>query len=348
MIIVRAPVRISFGGGGTDLAAYYQHYDGYVISAAITRYCYIVLGERSDGMLQISSSDYHNWRSYPRGVKPELTPPLALPAAALRWFMNHERKCMHYGLELFMGSEVPPGSGLGSSSAMAVALAHALSGFCGSTLSPQQAAELACTFEIDMLHEPIGKQDQYASAFGGLNSIEFTAHETRVTPLNLSRENLMTLRSRLLLFNTGLTHNAGKILGGEREDMQHGRGDMIEHLHRMKAIAHEMHAVLLAGDFDQFGRLLDEIWHVKHGLSPLISSTQIDHYYEMARRAGASGGKLTGAGGGGFLLLYCLPDKQQAVRNVLTQTGLQEMPFEFDMAGPSVTMHTAQMTNNAV
>jgi D-glycero-alpha-D-manno-heptose-7-phosphate kinase len=337
MIIVRAPVRISFGGGGTDLPAYYQRHVGYVISAAITRYCYVILRERKDGGLYFSSADYHESKNYPRGVTPLVEPPLALPAAAATWFLQHGG--LPSGAELFLASEVPPGTGLGSSSAMAVALAHALSAFCGCSLASQDAAELACTFELDLLKMPIGKQDQYASAFGGVNCIEFRGQCVHVMPLMLSQERLATLSASLLLFATGLTHNSSEILRSEQSALQQADNLKIERLTRMKELAYDMRDALLIGDFDSFGQLLDQSWQEKRRLSTRISSTAIDQYYTAAREAGAIGGKITGAGGGGFLLLYCPPERQEAVRAAMKQVGLAELPFDIDMAGPSVTVH---------
>ncbi|MBV9231607.1 MAG: GHMP kinase, partial [Chloroflexi bacterium] len=164
MVIVRTPVRISFGGGGTDLAAYYRQFGGFVVSAAITRYCYVIANAVPDGCIHISSADYHMWQAYPRGVTPPIAPPLALPKAAVSWFA--ERGLLASGVDLFLASEVPPGTGLGSSSAMAVALVHALATYAGLRMTAVEMAELACSLEIERLNMPIGKQDQYASAVG--------------------------------------------------------------------------------------------------------------------------------------------------------------------------------------
>jgi D-glycero-alpha-D-manno-heptose-7-phosphate kinase len=296
----------------------------------------VILRERKDGGLYFSSADYHESKNYPCGVTPLLEPPLALPVAAATWFLQHGG--LPSGVELFLASEVSPGTGLGSSSAMAVALAHALSAFCGRALASQDAAELVCTFELDLLKMPIGKQDQYASAFGDLNCIEFRGQCVYVMPLMFPQERLATLSASLLHFATGLTHNSSEILRSEQSALQQADNLKIERLTRMKELAYDMRDALLIGDFDSFGQLLDQSWQKKRKLSTRISSTTIDQYYTAALAAGTLGGKITGAGGG-FLLLYCPPEKQEAVRAAMEQVGLAELPFDIDMAGPSVTVH---------
>ncbi|HEU5230502.1 MAG TPA: hypothetical protein VFU49_21960 [Ktedonobacteraceae bacterium] len=330
MVIVRAPVRISFGGGGTDLAAYYAHFNGFVVSAAITRYCYVMAKATADGSIRISSADYHTWQSYPRDVIPPVAAPLSLPKAAIAWFM--ERGLLTEGVDLFLASEVPPGTGLGSSSAMAVVLVQALAAFVGMGIAPEEAAELACHLEIERLNMPIGKQDQYASALGGLNTIEFTADTVHTSALVLAPEIRNMLNARLMLFSTGQARNSADILDKQRADTTK-KVKTVEALHRIKALAIAMQKALVAGDLDHFGHLLDLGWQEKKQLSRKISSSAIDSWYEAARRAGASGGKIVGAGGGGFLLLYCPQARQQAVRATLLQYGLREMSFDFDLVG---------------
>ena len=333
MVIVRAPVRISFGGGGTDLAAYYASYGGFVVSAAITRYCYVVASPSPDGSYRINSSDYHVWETFGPGTEVVVHEPLILPKAAIASFM--ERGLDATGVDLFLASEVPPGTGLGSSSAMAVALVRALAAHLGQSLSPQEVAEQASAIEIERLGMPIGKQDQYASAFGGLNMIEFSNSGVAVRPLPLSPEVARQLSARLLLFATGQSRDSASILQQQREDSQ-AKPVVIETLHRLKKLASEMCDVLLHEDLDGFGRLLDLGWQEKRRLSGKISSTAIDVWYEAACQAGTLGGKITGAGGGGFLLLYCPPERQAALRQAMANFGLGEMPFDFDYTGAQV------------
>ncbi|HZR43884.1 MAG TPA: hypothetical protein VFB12_27465 [Ktedonobacteraceae bacterium] len=335
MVIVRAPVRISFGGGGTDLAAYYEQFGGLVVSTAITRYCYVIANRRKDGCINISSADYHVWETCERGTVPEIAAPLALPKAAIRWLTEQGLLESVGGVDLFLASDVPPGTGLGSSSAMAVALISALTALAGLQMTAAEAAELACHLEIERLHMPIGKQDQHASATGGLNTIEFMREGVQVTPLELPGDVISSLNARLLLFATGQTRDSADILGQQREDTQK-KPKTIESLHRIKALAIEMREALLRGDLDGFGQLLDEGWREKKGLSHKVSSETIDQWYEVARQAGAIGGKITGAGGGGFLLLYCPQACQQAVRKALEVFGLKEMSFDLDFVGVQV------------
>ena len=333
MVIVRAPVRISFGGGGTDLEAYYAHFGGLVLSAAITRYSYVIASTPVDGGISLSSADYRLWERYRPGYIPPVTEPLALPKAAIGAFREHG---IHKsGVELFLAAEVPPGSGLGSSSAMAVALCTALFAQTGTQYDAETLAETACRLEIERLGMPIGKQDQYASAFGGLNTIEFTSGGVRVVPLRLPADTVAALSSRLLLFSTGRTRDSAGILRGQRADSA-GSPAVIESLHAIKALALDMRAALVAADLDGFGALLHEVWQRKRTLSARVSSDTIDGWYAAARAAGALGGKITGAGGGGFLLLYCPPARQRKLREAMTAAGLREMTFAFDFGGATV------------
>ncbi|GAC1356804.1 MAG: GHMP kinase [Ktedonobacteraceae bacterium] len=339
MLIVRAPVRISFGGGGTDLAAYYQRFGGLVVSAAITRYCHVVVNERSDDLIQISSADYHEWESYPLGSQAPVQQPLALPKAVIAWFAA--QGALKRGIDLFLASEVPPGTGLGSSSAMTVALVHALSVLTGRPLEPLELADLACHVEIELLQMPIGKQDQYASACGGLNTIEFTSQGVNVTPLSLNAQSTAALNRRLLLFTTGQVRNSADILAQQRTDTQR-QPKTIDALHRIKSLAIDMQQALLAGELDYFGELLDKAWQEKKSLSTKVSSQLIDQCYTAACQAGALGGKITGAGGGGFLLLYCPLRHQQAVREALFPFGLREMKFDIDFPGTQISTSSWQ------
>jgi D-glycero-alpha-D-manno-heptose-7-phosphate kinase len=333
MVIVRAPFRISFGGGGTDLAAYYSRFGGFIVSAAITRYCYVVADQSPGGGIHINSADYRVHETYARGEIPAAEGHLALAKAVIAYFAN--QGLLERGVSLFLASEVLPGTGLGSSSAMAVALVRALAAHLTLPIGAIEAAELACKLEIEHLAMPIGKQDQYASACGGLNAIEFTANGVDVTPLDLPADVITTLSSRLLLFSTGQTHNSAAILRQQQADTL-TKPRVTESLHRIKALARNMREALLAEDLDLFGQLLDLSWREKRSLSKKISTATIDHYYQAARKAGALGGKIVGAGGGGFLLLYCTTHCQEAVRETMTRFGLREVTFDFDFAGARV------------
>lgn len=332
MIEARAPVRISFGGGGTDLAAYYARHGGVVVSAAITRYSRVAAGPSADGGFAISSEDYGVAERFPAGEPPPVAGALTLPKAAIERFAPALRRC---GVALSLSAEAPPGSGLGSSSAMAVALVAALSAYTGAHLGKAALADAACRLEIERLAQPIGRQDQYASAFGGINTITFSAGGVRVEPLALAPGVAGALSERLLLFFTGQQRDAASILRQQQADSG-ANLPVIESLHRIKALACQMREALLGADLDGFGALLDQGWQEKRRLSGRISSAQIDCWYEAARSAGAGGGKIAGAGGGGFLLLYCPPRSQPALRAAMETCGLRELPFDFDHAGAQI------------
>ncbi len=324
---------MSFGGGGTDLAAYYAAHGGFVVSAAITRYAYVMASVPPDGSIRINSADYRIWQAYEPGHIPPVAEPLSLPKAAIeRWASEG---LGNTGVDLFLTAEVPPGTGLGSSSAMSVALMHALGALSGHPLDSRAAAEEACAIEIDRLGMPIGKQDQYASAFGGLNTIEFAADGVQVRRLPLSPGLVQDLSDRLLLFSTGHSRQAASILREQQADTG-TKPAVREALHHIKALAYEMHAALLEGEFDRFGQLLHRAWEQKRRLSNRISSAAIDGWYDAARHSGALGGKIAGAGGGGFLLLYVPLDRQAAVRATMAEHGLSELRFDFDWEGARV------------
>jgi D-glycero-alpha-D-manno-heptose-7-phosphate kinase len=333
MVIARAPLRISFGGGGTDLEAYYHQYGGLVLSAAISRYCYVVATEPSQGGIHITAANLNQWESFPSGTAPAVAEPLALPKAAIERFAGELRA--RAGVSLLLASDVPPGTGLGSSSAMAVALLRALGAFTDTPLTPDDVADLACRLEIERLGMPIGKQDQYASAFGGLNAIEFTAQGVQVNPLRLTSDTLAALARRLLLFSTGRTRDAASVLRTQQRDTRSNPA-VIASLHALKSLAAQMCDALENEQLDCFGGLMNVAWQRKKQLARNISSQDIDGWYTAAREAGALGGKIAGAGGGGFLLLYCPPRRQHILRRVMERCGLREMSFDFDFAGGRV------------
>jgi D-glycero-alpha-D-manno-heptose-7-phosphate kinase len=333
MVIVRAPVRISFGGGGTDMSSYYTQHGGFVVSTAIARYASVMAYPRGDGEIHITSADYGQHEAFRRGDIPPVNEPLSLPKAAIARFARHGLAAT--GIDMLLTSEVPPGTGLGSSSAMAVALTRAIAEYTGMALTTNEIAEIACSLEIDYLGMPIGKQDQYASAFGGLNTIEFSTAGVTVTPLPLPPGTLRALDDRLMLFSTGIQRRSGSLLSRQQANMR-DQPEVVEALHRIKQHAYAMCEHLSDGDLDGFGRLLHECWLEKRRLSNGVSSPAIDDCYGAARDAGALGGKITGAGGGGYLLLYVPLSVQPRVRQTLRGRGLREMPFTFDSAGVQV------------
>ncbi len=334
MLIARAPVRISLAGGGTDLPAYYLRYGGAVINTAINRYFYVVVNVNDSDTLQITSSDYQTFYRHNPDNELLFDGSLSLPRAVLHHFG------LAHGLSMFLASEVPPGTGLGSSSAVTVALVKAVSAACGWTMSKQEIAEEACFIELQKLAMPIGKQDQYASAFGGVNYIEFRSDGVEVTPLSLALETWQRLQRNLMLFFTGSARNSAEILGKQSRSSRQDDATVIQALHKVKALTAEVRRCLETGDLNTFGELLDQNWQSKKRFAPGVSNQRIDESYDRARACGAIGGKITGAGGGGFLMLYCEERHQRRVTEALDALGLQRMDFRFDQNGAQVLMNS--------
>jgi D-glycero-alpha-D-manno-heptose-7-phosphate kinase len=333
MLIARAPLRIGLAGGGTDLEAYYGRHGGAVISATIDKHVYVIVSPEAGRHIQVSSSDY---RSFFRNGVDELARidgDLRLPKAVLRRFG------VRSGLSILLASQVPPGTGLGSSSAIAVALTKALSELCGRHLSPAQVAEAACDVEIRELGMPIGKQDQYAASFGGLRFYEFTGDGVRTERLDVPPGTMAALEERLMLFFTPGRHDSGQILAEQRRNCLDGTTGAVEALHEIEEIALRTRADLLAGDVSRVGAGLHQSWMAKRRLARGISHPAIDAWYELARGAGASGGKIAGAGGGGFLLLCCEPERQEAVTAALDGAGLVRMDFRLESGGAMVIVN---------
>ncbi len=330
MLIVRTPVRVSFAGGGTDLPAYYLQHDGLVISTTINKYFYTILTERDDDNVQVISADLQTMTNVARlDELPVGHGELDIPLQVLRQFRTPR------GLNLFLASEVPPGTGLGSSASVCVNVIKALSTHLGSSLSRTELAERAFHIASEVLGKPVGKQDEYAAAFGGLNLFRFTRTGVQVEPVRLDSDTLRAFEQRLLLFFTGSARNSEAILR-EMDDAMRGSAASMGTPDGLRQVAEEFHDNLLRGHLDDCGRLLHEEWQVKKRWSPRISSPQIDRLYETARAAGAMGGKITGAGGGGFLLLDCPVDRQAPLREALLAAGAREMSFAFDDQGAKV------------
>lgn len=340
MLIARAPLRISLAGGGTDLPAYFHDHDGLVVSTSIDRYFYAIVRLSSQESVQITSSDYRMLFRQRRGQPILWDGDLALPRAFLDHFGIDE------GLSIFLASEVPPGTGLGSSSAAAVTLAKALSGLVGLSQTRAQLAQLAAYIEIEKLGFPIGYQDQYAAAFGGLNAISFTRDGVVVEPLGLPLDVEQTLERRLMLFFTGLSRESAAILREQRAASERHEPAVIASLHRIREIAAQTVTLLQSGDLDGYGSLLDESWQAKKRLAQGVSNPRIDEWYALARSNGAAGGKIAGAGGGGFLLLYCQEAFQAAVTADLERHGLVRMDFAFERGGAMLLMDAMPHTRD--
>ncbi len=334
MLIARAPVRVSFAGGGTDLPIYYEQYGGLVVSTTIDKYFYVVVNINSSDSVQVSSSDYRVFYRHRPGEQPLWDGDLRLVKAALHEFD------MEGGISLFLASEIPPGTGLGSSSAVTAALIKALGTLQGLRLDPEEVAERACALEREKLRAAVGKQDQYAVAFGGLNAISFTSAGIRVERVAMSVETYERLQRNMLLFFTGSTHVANAIMKRQEEATASNRDGAVAALHAIKDAARETRECFERGDLRRYGEILGETWEQKKRLAAGISNPRVDEVYELALRHGAIGGKLAGAGGGGFLMLYCEEPQQAAVVEALEGAGLYHMDFRFERGGAQVIMNS--------
>ncbi len=334
MLVARAPLRVSFAGGGTDLEAYYARYGGLVVSATINRYFYVLTTRTIDDAVQITSSDFRTFERQAAGGSLSFDGDLGYLKTILHEFG------VTRGLAVFTASEIPPGTGLGSSSTVAVALIKALATLCQRRATKQEVAELASYIEIGKLGRPIGLQDQFAASFGGLNAIEFRAEGTQVHPLDLPLRIRDHLERSLMLFYTGASRNAATILQEQRASSQERDATVIESLHGIKRDAEIVREALLTGDVRCIGEVLHESWQRKKKLAKGISNERIDRLYQLALERGATGGKIAGAGGGGFLLLFCEPDWQPDVTGALEAEGLARMTFHFDDGGAQVLVNS--------
>ncbi len=319
MIITRTPFRISFGGGGSDLGAFYSHEPGVVLSTAIDKYMYLAVKEHFDLNFRISYSRTEFADTVDQ-IDHRIVRECLLSLGVTR------------GLEIVSMADLPARTGLGSSSSFTVGLLQALYAMQGKVVSPDRLAREACCIEIEKLHEPIGKQDQYIAAHGGLQFIQFNPDgSVFVNPVACTAETRSELNRHLVTFFTGGMRDAREVLSKQ----QAGTSQRLPVLRKMCEIARQLRAVLTDGhDLRPFGRLLHEGWEAKKSLEDSISNSKIDEYYERGLRAGALGGKLLGAGGGGFLLFFCEPEKQQALRAELSE--LRELTFSLDPEGSKI------------
>jgi D-glycero-alpha-D-manno-heptose-7-phosphate kinase len=322
MIVSCAPFRVSFAGGGSDLASFYQKKRGAVLSCSIARYSFIVVHPF------FNAQKYH--LKYSRTELVDRRDDVEHPI--LREALRMQE--INPGLEITSVADIPGGTGLGSSSSFSVALLNALYAHRGIFASKERLAHEACMLEIERLGEPIGKQDQYAAAFGGVNLIEFERHGgVNVQPVLLPTATLSELESNLVLYYTGIQRDARDVLSGQVALMEHDDA-AVARVQQMVELAYEMRELLLAGDLDAFGHALHRGWEMKRSVSKQITTSAVDESYTRALQAGALGGKLLGAGGGGFLLLYCPRAVQAQVQQALSH--LQKLEFRFDWGGARI------------
>lgn len=322
MILTRAPLRISLGGGGTDLPSYYRKYGGFILSAAINKYVYIYVNRpAADNLLRVKYTSYEQVEDV-EAIRHDLV----RPALTMMNIRNN--------VEIVSMADVPDGTGLGSSGSYLVALLTALYELKREKVPTQELAETAVHIEMDLAKHPVGKHDHYLAAFGGIITLEISPDgKVDVALLKMSFSTSEELRSNLLLFFTGLKRSSRDILQDQKQDTLREDPAVMESLHETKVLGLRIKRLLEDGDLDGFGGLMDEHWKVKKRRSKKITDPQIDRWYGLAKASGALGGKLIGAGGGGFLMLYCPNGTKPSVRKALAAEGLREMPFDFDFEG---------------
>ena len=325
----RAPLRLSFCGGGTDVTPYPEEHGGMVLSATINQYAYASVRPRRDSRLTLASLDYDVVARYDHPRRMKLDGNLDLIKAAVRGLR------VKRGLDLWVHSDAPPGSGLGSSSTLVVAILGVLSAWLKRPLAGYELAELAYRIEREDLGLAGGRQDQYAAAFGGFNFIEFLGQKTIVNPLRIRLDVLRELEYRMLLCYMGQTRQSAKIIERQTASYRAGRRAVVKALHELKTMTVQMKEALLLGDVDAMGELLNQAWEQKKRLDPAISTSHVDRLYQVARKEGAIGGKMPGAGGGGYFALLTRFDRKHRVAAALEKHGGQVVPFQFELRGLS-------------
>ena len=323
MIIARSPLRITLGGGGTDLPSYYEEREGFLISAAIDKYVYITLHETFEKGYFLKYSKFEKCEDIDDIQHPIIREALKL----LDW----KKPC----LELCSMADIPAGTGLGSSSSFTTALLRALHTMQGNIVSTRTLAEEACEIEMNRLKEPIGKQDQYIASYGGITCMNFHRDGyVWVDPLRISDETLYNLEDNLILFFTGFSRSAGNILKEQNDKSKEHNEDMLKNLDYVKDLGYQSKNALEKGDLDTFADIMNVHWEYKKKRSGGMSNPQIDEWYNLALANGAMGGKMIGAGGGGFLMFY-VKDKVK-LRDAMRDTGMSEVRFRFEKEGSRI------------
>jgi len=320
MIITRSPLRISLGGGGTDLPSYYREHSGFVLSAAISKYVYITIHRRFVNKWLLKYSKLEEIDTVDEVQHPLIREAIRL--VGMDWPYR----------EITSMADIPAGTGLGSSGSFTTALLKAMHIAKKNSVQPHDLAEQACRIEIDILHEPVGKQDQYIAAYGGIRCFRFLNNgHVESWPLAISNDTLYTLEDNLLMFFTGYTRSASSVLKDQDERSRARERDMINNLHFVKEVGRATQEALEQGDMQQFVNLMNEHWEYKKKRSAGMSNDRINELYELARKNGALSGKLIGAGGGGFLLFYA--EAKACLRRAMREAGLEEVRFGFDFEG---------------
>ncbi|OGL01935.1 MAG: hypothetical protein A3E31_15325 [Candidatus Rokubacteria bacterium RIFCSPHIGHO2_12_FULL_73_22] len=328
MIVTRTPLRIPLGGGGTDLPSYSSKYGGFVISAAIDKYTFITVNRRKlDRLIRASYSKTEIVDSVDKLQHP-------LIREALRF------TGLDGGIEITSIGDIPGGSGAGSSASFTVGLLHALHALKREQVSQWRLAEEACRIELDVLKEPVGKHDQFITAIGGIACLDIDrTNHVSTFPAAVSEDALEGLDQSLLLFYTGVVRKTGDVLQAQNQAANESHPRVLDALHRIKEIGWEIKGALERGELRRFGELMDAHWEVKKQLSGQVSGSQFDHWYDLAKASGALGGKLMGAGGGGFFVFYCENGAKPRLREAMAREGLMELRFHFDFEGSKVMVN---------
>lgn len=324
-----APVRISFAGGGTDMPEYFEKYGGGVVTTSINHFTYVIIGARHDKSFQAFSLDYdtHQKTDYDF-LEPQHGTEIAVSVVK---HLKYEE-----GANYLIGSDVQPASGLGASSALTVNFIKTISTLKGEKWSKEKIAEVAFHIGRNILNWPIGKQDEYISSFGGLNFIKFEKDKTTVCPISPSRSTLQELEQNLLLFLIGFPKDHNQILGEQLRKTKENSPEIIDALHFVRGLADELYRSLINSDITAMGEILHKGWLAKKKFVKNVSNERIDRLYEAALKEGATGGKITGAGGGGHILFYCEKPKQSELIKKMEELGLKRVRFNFQTEGAKV------------
>lgn len=330
MIVGMAPVRISFAGGGTDVPEFYSRYGGNVITSAINQFTYVIVHPRTDKSFQSFSPDFQKHYKPTSFNKLTIEDGTEIASSTIKYLKYK------IGINVILFSDVPAGSGLGASSSLTVNLVNLIAYLKNENWSKQKIAETAFHVGRKILHWPIGKQDEYASTYGGLNFIKFRKNRVTVNPIKLKKSSQNELQNNLLLFFIGQTRNSATILSEQINRIQKNNNNTIDSLLYVKNLTLEMKDSLKKSDLTTFGSLLHKGWMAKRKFSSGITNNTIDKIYSNALNHGAIGGKLTGAGAGGHMLFYCEPKKQRSLKNEMKRLGVKHIDFNFYQNGPKV------------
>ncbi|RZD41875.1 MAG: D-glycero-D-manno-heptose 7-phosphate kinase [Thaumarchaeota archaeon] len=330
MFVGISPMRISFAGGGTDMPEYYEKFGGCVVSTTIDLFTNLIFNPRAGNSIQAFASDFESHQKSKKFEDLEIQLGTEIAVSAVK-LLNFKM-----GGDYLISSNVKPGSGLGGSSSLAVNCVKTISTLQNKNLSNKEIAETAFYIEREILKHPIGKQDDYIASFGGFNFIRFNSEQIDVTPIDLSPSTLLELQENLMLFNTGTTRKSSDVLKSQQVSTKNQNNDTLNSLHTVKELAEDLYQSLKASDLQNFAEIMNKGWNAKKKFTKGVTNERIDKIYESAISSGAIGGKITGAGGGGHILLYCEKNKQQFVKEKMENMDLNFVKFKFYRNGAKV------------